>query len=433
MKTFESVLNEYNSLPSGNVYIKVIKGNTYFYYQFSDNGKKITKYISKDEYDDLLIKINHKKELSKFIKENLKDENRSLFLSNSARNLTGYLMLEDKIIGEFENGQLIKGNEKLLPLIIKRTKQLNKFLQTRVIDTSRTNARLLKKALNIHEENDELLSIYSYAVSITDNYWFKPKKSKLKYKDVQFKNDVLFDVSLKGSLSYFPRKVVLSPELTTGGSFEKGWKRIDNEWWLYKVGTDNEKFSELFYATLLEELNIPTAHYELDDKYIRSKNFAVGYNYEPMYSLMDDNDDYNDVLTELMKISKDIARQYMVLIYFDALLNNVDRHNENYGLLKDKKTGSIISLAPNFDNNLCLISRNEILNCSIKEGFLSYFLKFLKSNQLAKDLLKESNLPRINESILNKCFNKISIKVNEKMIREFILSRQKYLFDEIFK
>ena len=225
----------------------------------------------------------------------------------------------------------------------------------------------------------------------------------------------------------------MSPELTTGGSFEKGWKRIDNEWWLYKVGTDNEKFSELFYATLLEELNIPTAHYELDDKYIRSKNFAVGYNYEPMYSLMDDNDDYSDVLTELMKISKDIARQYMVLVYFDALLNNVDRHNENYGFLKDKKTGSIISLAPNFDNNLCLISRNEILNCSIKEGFLSYFLKFLKSNQLAKDLLKESNLPRINESILNNCFNKISIKVNEKMITEFILSRQKYLFDEIFK
>lgn len=342
-------------------------------------------------------------------------------------------MMGDKVVAEFNNGELISYKENLLPLIVKRTHSLLAFLKTRVIDTSRTNARLLKKAMNIHEETDELLSLCSYSASLTDNYWFKPKKSKLKYKDVSFDSDIYFDVALKGIMSFYPRKISPSPELTTGGSYEKGWRKIGEEWWLYKAGTDNEKFSEMFYSTLFEELGLPTAHYELDGEYIKTKNFVEDVNYEPMVSIMGDDESYEHVLYKLLTLDKNIAMQYMVLIYYDVLLNNIDRHNENYGLIRDRKTGEILSLAPNFDDNLCLISRSTKLDSSNKEGLLSYFIKFLKSNLNAKQLLKEANLDIIDDSLLDRCFKRISIKVDEESIKTFILSRYKYINDELFK
>lgn len=433
MKSFYSLVNEYNSLPSGNVYLKFINNKTYTYYQWSENGKKKTKYISSAECLDLETKIKRREELSVEIKKQLKLNNRNIVLSNAARSYTGYLMMGDKVVAEFNNGELISFKENLLPLIVKRTRSLSAFLKTRVIDTSRTNARLLKKAMNIHEETDELLSLCSYAASLTDNYWFKPKKSKLKYKDVSFDSDIYFDVALKGIMSFYPRKISPSPELTTGGSYEKGWKKIGEEWWLYKVGSDNEKFSEMFYSTLFEELGLPTAHYELDGDYIKTKKYVKEVNYEPMVSIMGDDDSYEHVLNKLLTLDKNIAKQYMVLIYYDVLLCNIDRHNENYGLIRDRKTGEIISLAPNFDDNLCLISRSTKLDSSNKEGLLTYFIKFLRSNLNAKQLLKEANLDVIDDSLLDRCFKRISIKVDEKSIKTFILSRYKYINDELFK
>ena len=45
--------------------------------------------------------------------------------------------------------------------------------------------------MNINVKDDTLVSLCSYAASITDNYWFKPKHSKLTYKDIAFNFDDL--------------------------------------------------------------------------------------------------------------------------------------------------------------------------------------------------------------------------------------------------
>ena len=41
----------------------------------------------------------------------------------------------------------------------------------------------------------------------------------------------------------------------------------------------------------------------------------------------------------------------------DALCFNMDRHTYNYGFLRDRETGAVVSMAPNFDNNIALVSR----------------------------------------------------------------------------
>ncbi len=198
----------------------------------------------------------------------------------------------------------------------------------------------------------------------------------------------------------------LSPELTLTGSYEKCWKKINNHWWLYKKENNNEKFSELFAYQIAELLDIDTVKYELDDGYIRCENLASIYNFEPMASLCDDDDSYQRVFDTLYKISESIAVSYLKLMTFDIIINNVDRHNENCGLLRDKKTGRIISLTPNFDNNLSLLSVDpELTN---KDGFLLVFKKFLVNHPIAYDLYQKIHLPCLDEKMIKNILDKYS-------------------------
>ena len=331
-------------------------------------------------------------------------------------------------VAEFENGKLLWIDDVRAPLSIKRTHGMEQFLNLRVIDMSRTNARLLKKALNIDIDEEYKIPLYSYALSISDNYWFKPKFSKLKYNDLVFNNDIFSDTSLKGDLTVFPYQNSLTPEITTPGSFEKGWKLIDKHWYLYKTGDARKFFSEIFSYKFAELIDINTASYEYDGHYIRSKNFAEKYNFEPIAALFMNNEDYNYIFDNLLKIDSKIAKDYIKLIFFDSVIYNVDRHNENLGLLRDRKTGQIISLAPNFDNNMALISTVEQLPPPNKDAFINIFVNFLKSNETAKNLYKEIALKEISLDDIKSIVDSIDIDVDYKDdIPTRVLQRYNYL------
>ena len=432
MATLGELINKRNELPIGDIYEKHISGKTYYYHQYFKNGKRYSEIVKSNDLADLLSKINEGKRLDALINEyKLKDK--SIVISNSALNLTGNLMRGNTTVASFNNGVLIFYDTQLAPLIIKRTKSIEAFLKLRVIDMSRTNARLLKKVLNINPDEEYKTPLYSYALSISDNYWFKPKHSKLKYEDVCFDNDLFFNLSLKGIMAIYPNKICLTPELTTGGGYEKGWKNINGEWWMYKVGTTNEIFSELFYAHLFELLHLPTAHYEYDDGYIRSKNFATVYNFEPMVSIAGEDDSYDNVFNALNKIDYQLAKDYIRLCFFDVVLNNIDRHNENCGVLRDKKSGDIVSLAPNYDDNLCLISRNSQLVIDSKEGFLKNFANTINRNSAIKKALKECSIPILNKDIVLKCLNDLPVQIDKNNIVDYVVFRYEYLISVINK
>ena len=413
MSSLSELLKEKNTLPSGNVYIKNINGHSYYYYQFFHDGKRYTRKIDKSYADELYLQIKRRKEIEILINE-LRSRDKNVTLSNAAKTLTGYLMSENNVVAEFDHGQLVSMNEKLVPLIIKRTHSLEKFLSLRVMDMSRTNARLLKRTLDIQVDEEYKIPLFAYALSISDSYWFKPKHSKIKYVDIKPNNDNYFETALKGDTTVFPRQTKLTPEITTTGSFEKGWKLIDNTWWLYKSGNNKQLFSEMFCYYFANLLEIPTATYELEGKYIKSQNFADKYNFEPIASLADNNDNYDYIFNILLGISKDIAKQYIKLIFFDSVVYNIDRHNENIGLLRNKKTGKIVSLAPNFDNNLALISSVDSLKEPNHDSFIYFFIDFIEKNQVAKELFKQIPLKMITFYEIREIIDKIPIEIDDK-------------------
>ena len=412
MKTLSELINELKTLPKGNVYKKIINGNEYYYHQYFINGARVGSIVGADKVPELLKKIEYRKQIEKQIKL-IKSRQKNIILSKNAKELTGSVMSGNTVVATFEQGILTYINNKLAPLVIKRTQRMEEFLKLRVIDMSRTNARILKRILNIHVDDDYKAALYSYALSVNDNYWFKPKHSKVKYQELKFKDDSYFDTALKGDTT--PSRFInqLTPEITTTGSFEKGWKYINGEWWLYKSGKPNQIFAELYSYHFSKLIGVDTAIYEYDDGYIRSKNFATKYNFEPIASLLGDNDDNAVIFDTLYEINRDIAKDYLKLIAFDAIVFNVDRHNENVGILRDRRTGKIVSLAPNFDNNMAFYSNNDVdLNMPQKDQMIKLFCNFLKDNETAKELYQEILFPEVTIKDLQNILNKVEIKIN---------------------
>ena len=422
MKDIKELLFELESLPRGYISKKTIHGKKYFYLQYLDNKKIVSKYIKENELEPLKKDLERRKEIEKEIDNLISKEKNQNSLSPTTLELSGYIMSEDKVVASFEKGKLIYMDSALAPLIIIRTHDLVSFLMSRVLDTSRTNARLLKRIMNVHTEEEYIIALKNHATSVTDNYWFRSKNSRLKYQDVSLESDIYHEIALKGEMLYFPKVAKESPQYSLLGSYEKCWRLIDNEWYMYKAGSKEERYSEYLAALISKKLGIPTAEYELEDKYIKTKCFIGPYNYESLSAYAGDDDSFEHVLNSLYLLNKELAKQYLLLIWFDALVNNVDRHNENVGFLRDRNSGEIISLAPNYDLNMSLFAKSTLLRKE-KDGFINLFLKFAKNNKLANSLYKEMTLPVLQEEDLDEVLSTVDLTEYNFDLKQYLLYR----------
>jgi hypothetical protein len=75
-----------------------------------------------------------------------------------------------------------------------------------------------------------------------------------------------------------------------------------------------EYFSELYSYHFSKLINIESAVYEMDNGYIRTKNFSKNTNFEPLASIAGANDDYDFVFNLLISLNQDIAKDYLKLI-----------------------------------------------------------------------------------------------------------------------
>lgn len=428
MNRLQQLIEDLNRLPSGYISEKTIKGKKYYYYQYRENGTLRSKYIKKEDIASLRTQIEKRHEIENEIREIELSSRNVKKPSQRSLDLTGDLMMGDIVVASFNEGVPCYIDEQKCPLMIKRTGNLYGFLALRAIDRDRTHSRLLKKYLGIVEQDDAIVSIYSYGASITDNYWFKAKGSKLKYKDISFEYDFYSDLVLKGSVGYVPNSPKHSPQLTLTGSYEKCWKLVDGEWFLYKQGSEDEIFSELFSSKLAAMLGVPTAKYEYDDGYIRTRNIAGTYNLEPISSIAGDDDSYENVFNSVLGISEEIAVQYLQLILFDFIVFNADRHNENCALYRDKITGEIISLAPNYDNNIALTAATQNLHFNPRyDGMKKYLEKFLSNSAKASSLVKKVHFNPLSREQIQTIFDSIPIKRDENLISNFILDRYNFI------
>lgn len=328
------------------------------------------------------------------------------------------------VVAIWQNNKLNVVNENLLPLYLRKIQNADMWLETRAIDSHRANSRLLKKALRLTEKDDISTVIHVNGATITDNYWIREIGSELTYDDVKFADDYFSNLALKGNYDSFNRaansKRSKTPELTNVGSFEKCWKLRDGKWWMYKKASHEEMFSELFICELGKELGMNMAIYERGEGYIKSLDFtdAAKVNFEPASTFMGDNEEYSDVVKALENLCPDAIPDYVKMIFLDTICANPDRHTNNFGLLRDVKTGELLGLAPNYDNNMALISRGYPSKTGNKDVLITMFNELLEEYPTFR-----SFVPKVTEETVRKVLNKLNMKVKSQLVVDLVTKR----------
>lgn len=300
---------------------------------------------------------------------------------------TGTLMSGDVVTAKIEKSRLTPIQPKKMPLYLARGGDFLAWLESRAIDQHRPNSRILKRMLRLNDTSSVAAVLHEHAATITDNYWIQAEGEALAYEQIRYQENAFSELALTGSFDSYNREYDThrTPELTNIGSYEKCWKLEQGQWYLYKQGTAEERYSELFVCRLGKAMGFHMAEYEPEGNFIKTRDFTEGrYNYEPAASLIGQNPDIRFIYKRFAEVCPQVLPQYLNILYLDALCFNVDRHEYNYGFLRDRGTGEILSLAPNFDNNIALISRGYAASPYKTSGFLiDEFVDFLKGNKLS--------------------------------------------------
>ncbi|MNL91341.1 hypothetical protein D3C81_10740 [compost metagenome] len=300
-------------------------------------------------------------------------------------------------------------NDTFLPEVLKMNNvvAMQDWLSKRSIDMTRTFARLLMKNMHLGLSEHEVV-LFNKALTLTDFLWVSDD-SNSKYKDVDLRNKSFNKAIVDTTLSGIERRIERepNPELTNIGSFNKAWIKIENtrEWWLYKRGTKKQIYAELFTYYLGKQLGLDMAIYRRDSSFIASLNFTDNTKYLEHYSTFRyryNNISLNEeVVYNNFKITNvKLAEKYLNILLLDAIMCNPDRHEYNFGVLKSAKTGEVIDLAPNYDNNLAF---GADFNLSVRP--LLDYIQTIGVRDFQKSWLK-----RLNYTLL--CYIGYSIDVN---------------------
>jgi len=284
------------------------------------------------------------------------------------------------------------------PLYLQSQNSFPNWLKDRGADLTRSNMRIILKQFGLPQQDISAAVRMVNAASVTDSFWIKPHGSSLSYEQITFKKDIYAKAALCGDPDIFLLDKTHTPEMTNIGSFNKGWKLVKGKWHLYKSGTELEIFSELFTAKLARHIGLNGVNYFIDEGFIVCESFvAAPWDFEPAKSIIGDNCDYQHVYP-IME-AHGLAKEYMDIIFMDAIVRNSDRHEFNFGFLTS--TSGAIKLAPNFDNNLALFCRGIPSNLERNDPLVTDFASLQPHTQYMLPKLTESMIVKAHTETIN--------------------------------
>ena len=364
----KALRDEISSLPKGYISTKTIRGSLYYYHQWSENGKKMSKYLSEEELIELNKLIKKRQELEQELKA-LKRGYESSFV----------LMHKNIAVIDlyFDNEGYIKSIGSVysiehLPLGSVNEKGnidsngLSSWWNDRSIPLSRSGIKEVIEKLNIN--NPQTLLIKCLGLSLSDQYWIKPKDRDIKWEDVNFfDNDFSEDVGklLFGKPITNKDMNLSSPDNTSVGNLKKRWKIINGKRMMIKGGSNpfrQEPYNEVIASKIGEVLDLDCIKYHLVE--------IDGYPYSECEDFVNKDEDLipADQIRKTLKKNNSESNYFHLLrcaetlnikgfkeyldrlLVFDFIIANEDRHFNNFGVIRNATTLDFISPSPIFDS-----------------------------------------------------------------------------------
>ena len=376
--------NRIGQLPKGYISRKTIGGKEYSYHQWSEGGKKHSRYLRAEEVEPLSAQIEERKQLQTALKtlrsasgkdpENGSDTSSIKCVLMHKRTKVVDLELDDasgfiRRIGTVYAQEHLPVGVPVRKGIVDRA-AFNTWWADRSIPASRSGVREALETLHIRDT--KALLVRCFGLSLSDQYWICPVGSDLKWNDVNFFEngfsddigDILFGAGHKDNPIDFS-----SPDSTSDGNLKKRWKILNGKRCLLKGGSNpfrQQPFNEVIATGIMERLGIPHVPYKvvwLDDlPYSVCEDF-VTENTEliPAWRIIQTRKKANDasVYRHFIDCASALGIQGVIpfldrMIVLDYILANEDRHLNNFGAIRNAETLEWIGMAPIYDSGSSL-------------------------------------------------------------------------------
>lgn len=247
---------------------------------------------------------------------------------------------------------------------------LNAWWLDRSIPASRSGVRKALEILNL--ANTKMLLTRNFGLSLSDQYWIRLQGSDVQWGDINFFENP-FSEDIGDALFGNEKKRVdfdfCSPDNTSDGFLKKRWKIINGRRCLMKAGSNpfmQQPFNEVIASIVAERLGIPHVTYTLvwdeDLPYSMCDDF-IGPDTElisawrVMQTVRKENDTsvYQHYLNCCERLGiANILKSVDQMIVLDYIISNEDRHQNNFGLVRNADTLQWLGAAPLFDSGSSL-------------------------------------------------------------------------------
>lgn len=248
--------------------------------------------------------------------------------------------------------------------------ELNAWWTERAIPKSRSGIKDALEELGIASTRDLLLCCYG--LSLSDQYWVKPKDTNLTWCDINFfDNPFSDDVGdiLFGTSRHKDVLDLCSPDSTTIGDLKKRWKIIDGKRCLVKGGSNpfrQQPFNEVIAAKIMELLDIPHVDYAVvwdqgvpysvcEDFVMRDTELVPAWRILKVLKKINTDSQYQRLLKccatlDIQNVTEFLDR----MIVLDCIIANEDRHLNNFGAIRDANTLEWRGMSPIYDSGSSL-------------------------------------------------------------------------------
>ncbi len=314
-----------------------------------------------------------------------------------------WLMLKDSpVLKVEENGacQIIDFDR--LPFALRKTPvSFPEFLEwaaNRTLSIGRSYAKEILNSLRLSQTNRYAVCKACRGLSLEDAYWIRQEGDEKSWEEVSlFRNELTLFVAelalsgssshqirteLKGLYEFLPEKNlrIHTPELTTLGTSAKGWIREADGLYLHKVGR-----YEVPASDILEALGIPHIPYALSEEEELAgflseerKGWLRGVGERMVKSRLFTSEDVSLVTFEEFRVfcehygkdpyeaASEIDRtSYLQMQIADYVLNNNDRHEQNWGFFMENSTGKLTGYCPLFDHDHAFSQNNMVMSQTV--------------------------------------------------------------------
>lgn len=256
----------------------------------------------------------------------------------------------------------------------------------RTLSIGRSYAKEILNSLRLPQSNRYAVCKACRGLTLEDAYWIRQDGDKKTWEEVNlFENPLslfITEISLSGTNIYheaedYSPQNIHTPELTTLGASAKGWIRRNGTLFLHKVG----KY-EIPADAILSVLDIPHIHYTVSAEediasYLSEerKQWIEGVGEAIVNSRLFTSESKSLVTFEEFKIfcgtyglnpyeeASRIDRPfYLKMQIADYLLNNNDRHEQNWGFFMDNSSGRLTGYCPLFDHDHAFSSHQNLMS-----------------------------------------------------------------------